>query len=186
MALPLTRNTTYGAASPIRSYDLNDLQDQIIILNTALLAATATLAANGAHGDRVRNISPYSIIAANGVAIVYGTGPANATLGTGSQNVLSIPMLQGDRLKSITFARKGTSPGTADISALELRRTTAAGVDTLLINTTDDNIAFAAFVDKTIDPADTLIAAGDSISLTFWTTGTGIMIGNIRVLYDRP
>lgn len=45
MALPTSRNTTYAAGSQVKSADLNDLQDQVVALETARAGLQADLTA---------------------------------------------------------------------------------------------------------------------------------------------
>jgi len=46
VALPSSRNTTYTPGSPVRSNDLNDIQDAIIALNAQLAGQPQTLTKN--------------------------------------------------------------------------------------------------------------------------------------------
>lgn len=170
--LPTSRNTDYTPASPVKSADLNDLQDQIIALWS------------GKHGDVVGTISaaaPGIEAATTGAAVQT---PVRWTFTSSGAIHYPLPLRQGDRLKSITFARKGD--GAADIGLADVIKTTAAGVDTVLETISVNNPA-AAWADTTIDvDPDYTLAAGDTITLRITATAANIQIGNIRFTYDHP
>jgi hypothetical protein len=89
MTLPTSRNTTYAAGSPIKSADLNDLQDAII---------------DGAHGDQ------YVIVGA--AAFQQGGGSGSPTFngwtwdGDASNSATmfaTVPLLEGDRILEMSY-----------------------------------------------------------------------------------
>jgi hypothetical protein len=142
-----------------------------------------TVSGTGAykHGDMERTISPLGYrFTANAS---YGTGPVQVASSGATTLHASIPMKVGERIKGISLARFGN--GSADITSIDVYRTTAAGVDTN-IGTTSETNPSAAWADTTINLTDTTIATGDSISLIVVINASGIAMGNIRITYDHP
>lgn len=175
MAWPYTRLTTYTPATPPKSNDLNAMQDQ---------HATAQLAIDDlAHGERVLVIAGTAGTPESGVNFAPQRTPLRGTINSPGTVYYEIPLREGDRIKSITFSRKGD--GVADISTLAVLKTTGAGVDAALVTTNDLNPA-AAWADHTIGGFNYVLAAGETVTLQITTNAAGISIGNVRVTYDRP
>lgn len=162
MAWPASRLTTYAASSAVKAVDLNAIQDAIM---------------GGQHGDRTLNLSGMSCL--GGITLIAGP----MTVDVNGQFYIPIPLRAGDRLKTITIARKGN--GVADISAADIWKTSPGGVDTSLLSFTDINPA-AAFADLVLDPADYVVEVGYSVTVSCFANAAGIRIGPIRVLYDHP
>ncbi len=166
--LPGSRNTTYGADSPVKSADLNDIQDCLI---------------GGKHGDKVLHINPAW---GRGTADTIDSGGVVTMQNAGSAWSVSLPLLVGDRVKSVTVRMFGDG---AQDTTLRLKKYTdgvGADLETLAINNTP-----AAWTDFTmnVDP-DEALAVTDLMNL-FWdaTSGggaPGLKIGLIKVTYDRP
>jgi predicted small secreted protein len=177
MAWPFSRLTTYGAASPVKSVDLNAIQDEIIRL------------ANGnIDSDRILNLTAAN--AAFGVnwaiSIAGQPNPLFAVSSGGGAIIFGIPLREGDRLKSITFARFGD--GIVDTTACYIYKTTAAGVgsDVSAGGITITNAA-AAWVDSTVAvAAPAALAPGDSLALFIQANAANLKIGNVRCTYDHP
>lgn len=170
MPLPSARNRTYTGASSIVPGDLDDIQDCII---------------GAKHGDVTMILSPVSVVFFSGTG-TYGQAPTRAVSTSGCVMLREIPVLQGHRLKSVTFARKGD--GAVDVTACDVVKTTAAGVDASVnpggVTVTINNVA-AAWNDTTIDVTDTDVGAGESFSLQVQPNATGFQLGSIRVTYAR-
>lgn len=175
MAWPNSRLRTYAATSPVSSNDLNAIQDAIM---------------NGQHGDRVLNLSPTIGITQNigSYAFVWaGTGnPISFKFTAGGVGMWALPLRQGDRLKSLTFARFGD--GVVDITACEIVKTKADGTGSTLVALGGlplNNIA-AAWTDTVLDPADYTLLAGERLDLLVQPNAANLEIGSIRALYDHP
>lgn len=80
MALPVTRNTTYAATDPVKSADLNDIQDQIIAVangrrNAYKKVISLTMASEGlAGGDLTISGSRINLFQIPGSAVVVNVG----------------------------------------------------------------------------------------------------------------
>lgn len=177
MAWPFARLFSYGAASPVRSNDLNAIQDQIIRLTNG-----------GLDSDRILNLTAAN--AAFGVnwaiSIAGQPNPLFAVSSGGGAVVYGIPLKEGDRLKSITFARFGD--GIVDTTACYIYKTTAAGVgsDVSGGGITITNAA-AAWTDSTVTvSAPAALAPGDSLALFVQVNAANFKIGNVRCTYDHP
>jgi len=95
--LPASRNTTYAALSQVKSFDLNDLQDQIIALAAAI-------------GYTGINSTRFMVL---GTAVALASTPANWTPFASPENVLratigspggvswNIPIIKGSRIKGV-------------------------------------------------------------------------------------
>lgn len=167
MTLPSSRNyTVVDGTTPVLASLLNDLQDAII---------------GGKHGDLSLIIHPSELRSATAYSEDYTeiAGSLTATVG--------IPVIPGQRLKSITVARWGPASADHDMT-VKLRKTTAAGAGSYLVNAADNNLA-NAWADGTfnIDP-DYVVAAGEMFQLQFVTPAqaSNIRIGSIRILRDKP
>lgn len=147
--------------------------------------ASITLSGTGEikHGDRERTFSALAYVIPSGGAASIGVTPVQVS-SSGSVTVYApIPMLVGDRIKSITLARFGNA--SADITNIEVLKTTAAGVDSSLGSTSVTNPA-ASWADTALDLTDTTIATGESLTLVVAINATGIALGNFRVTFDHP
>lgn len=172
--LPISRNTTYAADSPIKAADLNDIQDCII---------------GRKHGDVTMVLSPFvGFVADTAPALTVGGGPGGAPgvlTSTGSAKLyVPFSLLVGDRIKSVTFARYGN--GVANFTNVIVQRYSKAGVLTNLGSSGLIAAPPAAWNDTTIDNTDTTITDGDSIFLEVVFSATGLNLGPIRYTYDHP
>ncbi len=153
---------------------------------TATANANVTISGTGEykHGDRVLAIHPFDGWPGSTAVSPNNSGYAQWSLsGTLS---FGATLLQGDRIKSVTFARYGDGVADFDVGIAVI---TAAGASTLInpgaVNTLVSNPG-AAWADTTIDVTDTTIAAGESLYMYFIGNATGLRLGSIRVTYDRP
>lgn len=152
--------------------------------STLVVDGKASLLGAHAHGDRVLNISPAAIVAISG-GNSFNFAPARTVLSAGGTMSCAIPLKEGDRIKSVTFARFGD--GVVDITAGNVVSTSASGVDTnLATSLTVTNVA-AAWTDSTITvTTPTALAAGAVLTLFVTGNAANLAVGAIRVTYDRP
>lgn len=165
--LPTARNSTYGAATPVKSADLNDIQDCIIGLK---------------HADVLLHINQYAIrdFTAGTYNIDYVSTGGAGTLW------LPLPVKQGDRLKSLTIARKGVVTANGNLT-YNLHKTTNAGVGSTQA-TQADNAIPNAWGQAVFDFADFTVAAGEVFLLEFVAGGAvpnNIFIGGTILKLDR-
>jgi hypothetical protein len=90
--LPLSRNKTYTTATPVRSADLNDIQDCVVA---------------GAHGTKTRWFPPYGRIP-NDVNITTTNGFVFANANVAAVNYIGVPIDQGARIVGLRARVKGT------------------------------------------------------------------------------
>lgn len=97
---------------------------------------------------------------------------------------LHVPMAfdEGERVKSITFARYGDAAANVTIDVYIVTAANSAGS----IGGTTLTAPAAAWGDTTIDITDTVIGSGECFYVRFNASAANIRIGNIRVTYDRP
>jgi hypothetical protein len=181
MTLPLTRNTTYTPEAPVKSYDLNDLQDKMID------------AWAGQHGD-VTTLMP--------LTLGFPTNPANWTptglrwdsLAAGSIG-FQLPLCNGDRLREVRAVYSKEGAGTSCSIALAYQ-ITSAGADSSSFNFTVPITASgsATWAELVMDCNDTMIGApsespGDVIQalvVFFSTDGAGNILGQLKYTFDHP
>lgn len=166
MALPVSINTTYTAASPVKSADLNDIQACIVA---------------GKHGDKVKNINGLSVVQISGTAI----SKSFSFFTTAGACVLNFQpdLHQGDRIKQVSLRLSGNS--VADIPAFDVYKVSAVGVETLLgtIAITNPPAGVAEYVNNF---ADYQLAAGETVRVTLNPNAANLDIWGCFVTYDRP
>lgn len=112
MALPLSRNRTYGPESQVASADLNDMQDQIVALRY--------------HGDRSRIISAYSYFPQTaGWIKPTSTNAEWGSSGTSEHLMIPFDATFGMRLRRVEVNVKWNDAGTPP--TFRLRKQTRAG-----------------------------------------------------------
>lgn len=162
-----------------------------LITATAGLVAAAnqhiTVSGTGRfkHGDMIKAISPYGFVC--NVTSNWTIGlDAGYLLSTGAGTVVvPIPMVVGERIKSLTYARFGTA--TSDFTAIQvLRLAVGGGITDITAAATTDNDIGAVWADKVVDVTDTTCADGDVFWARWVGNETGTKLGSIRVTYDRP
>lgn len=102
MSLPESRNTSYAASSPIKSADLNDLQDCII---------------DGKHGLKYMTIPAIAGHYASGWSII-GNGNRLESTGAAVLFLPVAPTFVGDRLSDLVIFHYGNAA--ADIDGIDL------------------------------------------------------------------
>jgi len=134
------------------------------------------------HGDRVMVLSAAAFVS-NG-STSYSYGPNVSITSTGAATLFaSIPLRTGDRVKHVVFAVFGNA--SADLTAISVVITTSSGTSSVIGTETVTNAA-AAWVDIPVTTTDTVLAAGEAVTLYMVASASGISVGNIRVTYDRP
>lgn len=95
---------------------------------------------------------------------------------------LVVPLLAGDRVKSITVARYGDASANVTITGYVY----SAGAVATSIGATTVTAPAASWSDTVIDLTDSTLAAGECFAITFNASTANIRIGNVRVVYDHP
>ncbi|MBP9862676.1 MAG: hypothetical protein KBD62_32280 [Kofleriaceae bacterium] len=131
------------------------------------------------HGSRVLAMSPFAAVIVSGWAINGGGYVLSSAAGT---FYVPLPLRQGDRITSLTFARYGDAA--ADVTA-EVQTLSSAGSITGIGGGTVTNPA-ASWADSTFDLTDTTLAAGDAAFFIATGNAANLRIGTIRVTYERP
>lgn len=168
MALPLSRNTDYSSDSPVRSLDLNDLQDAV---------------ANGSHGEVVDIINGTGLRFASGVA-ASGSGWAQwssaasafwtPTLRTGQRVTGLLLRAWGDASADFTIGVYVVSPAAA------LTQICPGAVTAAITNPP------ASWADYAIDLTDTTLAAGESLLIEIAGSATGLRVLNAQLTNHKP
>lgn len=104
------------------------------------------------------------------------------TVGGSGTITITIPVLEGDRLKSCTVARYGNA---ADNIAVECYTMDALG-DRTMIDADTAVAPAASWADTVLDLADTAVGAGEAVRLIIGAGGADMRAGTIRLVYDRP
>lgn len=167
MTLPTSRNTTYTSANPVKSTDLNAIQDCIIA---------------GKHGDLVWAIPPtaaltYLLCAYNAAGYVASTGVSAMAF------PLSM-MYPGRRLKKIEVSLYGSGAGN---NTLSVEKITSAGVVSNLsvVSGTTVTTPPASWAVYTLDLTDYTVATGEALQFIVSQQNTH-RCGIVRVTADCP
>lgn len=104
--------------------------------------------------------------------------------GFGGRFALAVPLVEGDRMLSLTLAMIGN--GSADVTVTSAA--VAPNGDRFLgtVGSLTQPNAPPAWVDYTIDLTDTVIAGGNSHWFEFGADQPGLCIGALRLTYDHP
>ncbi len=129
------------------------------------------------HGDRKLDLPPYAMMSTTATP---NTG--NVALGT-ADAYLGIPLVEGDRLKSIAVSVAGN--GTADVDII-LHVNGATGTQATPSSGSATVTNPGSMAVTTINPTDTVLGAGETFRLQFTPNATGVLVGNVCVTYDRP
>lgn len=166
MSLPTSRNTTYAPDSPVKSTDLNDIQDCI---------------AGAGHGTV--NICVPGI---SGVRDANWATASNRIVSTAAGTVLfPFQLREGDRIKNALVYRYGD--GVADITDIDVyviaADGTATNITTSPISVTNPAAAVTATV---VALDDTTLDFGESVYLRVVVNAANIRIYNVVLEVDRP
>lgn len=168
MALPLTRNTDYSSDSPVRSLDLNDLQDAVV---------------NGSHGEVVDII--------NGTGLRFGAGVAASGSGwaqwSSAGSAYWTPQLRtGQRVTGLLLRAWGNSSSDFTIGAYVV--SPAAALTQICPGAVTAAIANppASWADYAIDLTDTTLAAGESLLIEIAGSGPDLRVLSAQITNHKP
>lgn len=136
------------------------------------------------HGDRVLTVNSHGIMPGDANYIYTFTPAAWSSSGAGTSGYIAPQLRTGDRLKSITYAYRGNTGG--NIVAECARVTGGATPADFSIGSQTLVAPAATWADSTLDVSDTTLASGETFVLVFGLSNSGLSIGNVRFLYDRP
>lgn len=171
MTLPLTRNTTYTPASPVKSADLNDIQDAIIGGKHGALEMV--LGAAGWQPD----------IGVSGGMILVGGVYAYQCNAFGVFH-REIPVVVGMKLREVRFSMLGNN--IADVTAINVYKLTAANVMTSIGTIAAIINEPAVWATKTIDVnPDYTFLTGESCLLSLAISASAIHLGRVSAFYEK-
>lgn len=184
--LGTTESVYVGLIAPVAlaaSYDVTLPLALPSSLATVQMDSAGVLTASPGHGDRVLSLSSFSGVPTP-VANISQPFNTPGMLAIGAVDLyMNIPLLAGDRIKSIAVNLLGNAPNTADI-IIALRRQEADGTGTIMSTTTVLNCP-AAWTVTTLAAINQTIVAGEFYLLLFNINAAGILIGSVAVTYDR-
>lgn len=157
--------------------------DVIVATGGVTCAANQHLTISGTgelkHGDRVLSINAFGGSTDSWIASSSGGYLVSNSAG---YMVKSIPLLEGDRIKDVTFYVYGNA--SADVTATVYSLSNAQ-VSTSIGSTVATNPP-AAWNPVGIIVTDTTIVLGGSAVIEFVANANGIRVATIRVTYDHP
>lgn len=156
MPLPESRNTTYAPSDPIKSADLNELQDGQVA---------------GAHGAIVDNVHLGAAVLAS--AVVNGSGQVQ-TSGAGIASLYALPVRVGDTLTGARLRASGN--GTVDITHARVWRNQADGTLDDLGDTPISNIGATWTTYALPFTAPVEVADGDSFWVEIIFNAAGLLM----------
>lgn len=157
----------------------------VVTANAGVTAGTnqnVTVSGTGdfKHGDRVLQLPGCAATPSTNWTIASGKATSS-----GSGNIpVSLPLKQGDRLKSITFKRSGN--GTVDMQADILKQTSVVGSDSSIGATTVNNVASGDNDTTVTVTSPAALASGECEYLNVFASEAGLSFGVVRITYDRP
>lgn len=168
MALPITRNTTYTAATPPRSADLNAIQDAIV---------------GGKHGQILQLIPP-SAVQSQAATIGYNFIGDYAEYTGGGSAVAGFPIFAfaGDRIINAQVDLYGAS---VHQIALIVRPALGGVITVVATSSPTTTAAWSSYTIGAAGAGYTLLST-DSIYFKWQPSAAGARIGTIRVLSDHP
>jgi len=183
MALPLTRNTTYSPDSVVRSADLNDIQDNIVNLQLGEFVTARVLHLPAAAAMQYQSDwTAYDDSVDSNMLLSIATGDVLR---------LPIPLVVGDRIRSLTAFVRSTT-GTGPNVKLFKQLMFAAGTGTAATGTvtqvgsTATATAAATHQDLTISGLTETITARYQYFLKV-TAGAGAQLFfGAEITYDHP
>jgi len=176
MSLPTSRNRTYAATSPIRSADLNDMQDCIVAYKHGSLQLPLSAAAfqpNAlANGDYAAGTVPLLTTATTRWLFTHTTTSGQRGLGA------SVPLPAGTRITSVKFlyTRGGGTLVFEVFKAL-------AGVASSLGSASDNSSSGVTTI--TISGINYTIETDATVTVMFAGGSTSDAFGGAIVTYDR-
>lgn len=164
--LPTGRNTTYGADTPVKSADLNDLQDMVI---------------GKKCGPTVRSSLP--LLTSPGTWSYYTTDGIVVSGVAGNAAYFAVPCEEGDRITGFKVTASGN--GVVDCT-LELYVTDIGGTDTLLgivIDTNHSGVPSQVSLTGPFIPH--VIAAGERLKFRALHNAANYFVYAYHTTYDR-
>ena len=184
MALPLTRNTNAAPGSPVKSADINDIQDHIIAL-AAGLRVTHTLALPLVNGFQVD--ASFTVLEGTGeISKTFDVGVGVATPGT--TKFLAVPFAAepGTRITEAALHVLDKS-GTGNLK-LKLFRTLKTS--TLPSQIGGDAIATAVgellLSSAAVDPTPFVIAADYNYFFMIEFPNENVALSHLALTVDKP
>lgn len=182
MALPLTRNRTYGPGTPVHSSDLNDLQDRVIALHAQQVANT-TIVIPAEHAAALTPPGADTPYMGIGNAWQIGAGDVEPV-----QYGLIVP--QGMQIKSWSLSAYKASSGAETLRGELYKRTgIGPGVVLALVGAQQNNNANAPGVIALGQAGLTqAVAAGEAyvVRAVSLSGAAGDYFGDLTVVYGPP
>lgn len=167
MALPSSRNTTYGPTSPVKSADLNALQDCVI---------------GRKKPPWTRSFWPvFSMNDAGFSTTVFPPVKWTNTVASGS--TIAVACDEGDRITALIFKAFGN--GVVDATATLHYFDDATWPNPTTIGTIADNNRAAAWGDVVVPVTPQIIGAGGALELVIAPNAAGYSIGKFKSTFDR-
>lgn len=169
MALPSSRNTTYGADSPVKSADLNALQDAVVGRKHGSISRFVAALLSHTTGWTLNEGPPSYVIPGAAVDAHYQR----------------LPLIVGDRLQSIKVRHWS---GGAGSKTFGIYKVSAAGVWSLLDaawETTFDP-ADGSIQHQNLDGPDYTLLADESLWTYFVTSHASDRIYGFIPTWDHP
>lgn len=163
MALPLSRNTTYSPNAPVKSNDLNDVQDCVIA---------------GKHGARTLTYGAAAFQPAYASLFNLTDGATVMTIGGGgiAAAELDLHLPVGTKLTAITVYGSNPTAGVANLK-IAARDVTSSGAPTTIASGT--MAAGAAYGGVVLAVADRVIAAHERIYVQVSLSVNGFVLGGL-------
>jgi len=162
--------------------------DDLTVVDDAAIGGDLTVTGDNYHGDRKLNLAGCAG-ASRSSTVSYETDGGGLYTGTSAATVYyALPLREGDRIKSLTFAMGGD--GTADLT-VDVRRCTDGthGTATSSLGSNSYTNPGVSIADRTIDLTDTKLGAGEIVFVLATATAgatVGIYLNNLIVTFDRP
>lgn len=171
MSLPLSRNTSYAASSPVKSADLNDMQDCVI---------------GGKHGQKYLAIPAAAARWDSGWSFA---GNGNRIISSGAAIVyFPIPACVGDEIGDLVVYHYGD--GAADIDAIDLYKVAPlpSGAQTSMNTSGSATVTNppASVVAKVVGVDNFVLASGENAMVRISVTAANIRLYGLMIGITRP
>lgn len=182
MPLFSSRNTNYNVGDPVKSADLNDMQDKIVDLH------------QNKHGQLTRVINPELFARISGWTLSSAFPYADLAPSTSGLLYVPLPVEVGERIISCSIIASSNNGVTSDIQA-SLRRINGAvgssspGTETTIVAATNLPAAVATLQKTTLTPAspETVLATAHYYMRVNGASSAGSkQVVRAEVVVDRP
>lgn len=155
--------------------------DAYVVMGSSGGLSTSTTIPVFAHSNKVLTLPPHMYQLTSSAS--YGFGASRVDMTASTNIILPVPLLEGDRILSVVFARKGNSSANigGDIYVVRSSDQTETSIGTISVAAPS-----STWADTTVNVTDTTLTSGDAIVINVTSSATGISIGNTRITYDRP